>query len=220
MTKQVQQFSWKSYDEQYAKMRDDMLTWCKMVSEIPDRQKDIAERYGVSRQTVGQWNSIGMDYDYFATNGSIIPTAKNTLYQLTTLSVEERDKLLKEQPRPTRQYVEDYKRRLENPPTAPEQPPATAPKPQVRKVPPEEAKAWREEQEAMAPPVAHVSQKSKLELAQDIFGIPGCSSIHKDSLAILYRGLSAKHHPDKGGDPEAQKALNLARETLERYSYE
>lgn len=48
---------------------------------------------------------------------------------------------------------------------------------------------------------------SPLYLTQDV---------PEDVAKVVYRHLAAKHHPDKGGDPEAMKRVNIAWEAVKR----
>jgi DnaJ-class molecular chaperone len=50
--------------------------------------------------------------------------------------------------------------------------------------------------------------------AAQVFGIPGCKKIDKETLSKLFKGLSMQYHPDRGGSTEQQADLSQARMIL------
>lgn len=114
---------WKALDAQYVKLQDDYLTWCKMVSEMPDKQKEIAQRYDVSMGVVGKWVMIGKSADYFLRITKSIPKSQEAIYMLATLPTDQhRDDLLAEHPKPTQAQVKEYKKSLSPPVSKPATP--------------------------------------------------------------------------------------------------
>ena len=58
---------------------------------MPDKQVEIAERYGVSQSYVSNWVRIGSDIRIF-NNVELLPNDQETLRQLTTLPDDVFDK--------------------------------------------------------------------------------------------------------------------------------
>jgi len=62
--------------------------------------------------------------------------------------------------------------------------------------------------------VDHTATKSPYEEALSVLGLAGSPSLNE--IKIAYRRLSLLHHPDRGGNAETMKKINLAYELIMR----
>ena len=86
-------------------------------------------------------------------------------------------------------------------------------KPELPPLPPLDAPITRIPTEECLLPIG---ERVKLPFAPwMVLGLRPCSTINKETLGVIYKGLAHKYHPDKtGGDDTIFKAIKRAAETL------
>ena len=181
--------------------------------------QDVKEWLGMSNQSANHWVKIGENNKTLLYYNKVLPPSRGSIYQLTTLTDEQFQNGLDEgviNPEATQADILAYKRRLGREELQARVDEEAEEQPEEQETSDEEWEEYFKNRDIPEPPaVVH-----DIRWAATILGIDGCIRIRKDTLKIIYRGLSNMHHPDKGGDSRKQQELNKARNLMEQYSYE
>jgi len=207
----------------FAKCMIDLKSECNKIQGGSEFSKIASERWNISQSSCRQWLAIGLNETKLVTIGNdFLPDSYRTIYEMTTLS-NENLKSLNLKSKPTRQYIIDYKNKLKQKEI----------NKQNNKKQKETVKNFTEimdecsyqEQNEFDNKLRESLKRSQEKIdksrnneikvsmsekqALKIFGLYQYP-IDKIIIRFIYNGYSKIYHPDKGGNEEKMKMLNIA----------